>query len=174
MEKKFCHFCSAKLIRCFIDGRERYYCEKCQTPIYENPVPANAIVVIDNADRLLLVKRAVAPKEGYWCLPGGFMELHEKPELSALRELAEETGIHGKIDRLLGLTTHDSPRYQTILMIGYLVRQYQGVLHAGDDASDVRFFDTNSLPEIAFDSHVQFIQMYFQHINVRDSQVINS
>jgi len=161
MKKRFCHFCGNFLIRCYVEGRERNYCEHCQTPIYENPVPANAIVLVDKNDRLLLVKRSVEPKIGYWCLPGGFMELHEKPEAAALRELEEETGICGKIDRLLGLTTHDSPRYQTILMIGYLVKVYDGKIKAGDDASDVNFFHFNHLPEIAFDSHIQFIHMYY-------------
>jgi ADP-ribose pyrophosphatase YjhB (NUDIX family) len=161
MKKRYCHFCGKVLIRCFVEGRTRYYCTNCQAPIYENPVPANAIVLVDKNDRLLLVKRSVEPKIGSWCLPGGFMELYEKPEAAAIRELEEETGIHGKIDRLLGLTTHDSPRYQTILMIGYLVKVYEGILEAGDDASDVQFFEFNHLPEIAFDSHKQFIQMYF-------------
>jgi len=162
MNKQFCHFCGNLLIRCFVEGRDRYYCENCQTPIYENPVPANAVVLVDDNNRLLLVKRSVAPKIGSWCLPGGFMELYETPDAAALRELEEETGIHGKIDRLLGLTTHDSPRYQTILMIGYLVTVYEGNIKAGDDASEVKFFDFSQLPEIAFDSHIQFIHMYFQ------------
>jgi len=160
MQKRFCHYCGKTLIRCYVEGRERFYCESCQTPIYENPVPANAVVLVDEKNRLLLVKRSVPPKMGSWCLPGGFMELYEKPEAAALRELKEETGICGRIDRLLGLTTHDSPRYQTILMIGYLVKVYEGNLNAGDDASDVKFFDFSHLPEIAFDSHIQFIQMY--------------
>jgi len=160
MKKNFCHFCGKSLIRCYVEGRERFYCENCQTPIYENPVPANAVVLVDKNERLLLVKRSVEPKIGSWCLPGGFMELHEKPDEAALRELKEETGIVGTIDHLLGLTTHDSPRYQTILMIGYLVKVYEGNLQAGDDASEVKFFDFSQLPEIAFDSHIQFIHMY--------------
>ena len=153
------------MIKCHIEGRERYYCENCETPIYENPIPASAIVLVDDKNRLLLVKRSVEPKIGYWCLPGGFMELGETPESSALRELEEETGISGQINQLLGLTTHESPRYHTILMMGYLVKNYHGNLIAGDDASDAKFFYSHHLPEIAFDSHINFITKYYGKSN---------
>jgi len=164
MKKKFCHFCARPLIRCFVDDRDRLFCQNCQVPIYENPVPASAVVLVDKNHRVLLVKRAVEPKIGYWCLPGGFMELHETPESSALRELEEETGICGKIERLIGLTTHESPRYHTILMMGFLVKTFQGQPIAGDDASDVKFFAPEHLPEIAFSSHARFIQMYMDSL----------
>ena len=71
-------------------GRPRLFCESCRTTIYENPVPATCLVTIDARERLLLVKRSVDPKKGWWCLPGGFMELRETPEEAGLRELAEE------------------------------------------------------------------------------------
>lgn len=83
------------------------------------------------------------------------------PEASALRELAEETGLTGKIDRLLGVTVNPSPRYDTVLMTGYLVRSYSGNIYAGDDADAVDWFDYRDLPEIAFDSHKQFILLYY-------------
>jgi ADP-ribose pyrophosphatase YjhB (NUDIX family) len=118
------------------------------------------VVVINGANKLLLVKRSVEPKVGFWCLPGGFMELNEHPEASALRELEEETGLKGDSANLLGVTASPSSRYDTILMIGYLVKTFSGDLIAGDDASEVGWFDLSDLPEIAFDSHLKFVNQY--------------
>jgi len=119
------------------------------------------MVVVDNKDRVLLVKRSVAPKKGFWCLPGGFVELGETPEKAALRELKEETGLAGSIDMLLGVSANPSALYHTVLIVGYLVKSYFGNLIAGDDANDAAYFHYNELPEIAFESHASFIRMYY-------------
>jgi 8-oxo-dGTP diphosphatase len=89
------------------------------------------------------------------------MELGEAPEHAALRELAEETGLKGQIDMLLGVSTNPSALYHTVLMVGYLVTSYTGNMTAGDDAMDVNFFHFNELPDIAFESHASFIRMYY-------------
>jgi ADP-ribose pyrophosphatase YjhB (NUDIX family) len=110
---------------------------------------------------VLLVKRNVEPKSGFWCLPGGFIELGEKPEEGALRELEEETGLKGKIGMLLGVTSSPSSQYDTVLMVGYLVKNYNGRLNSGYDASEAGWFHYKELPEIAFQSHLQFIRIYY-------------
>lgn len=159
--KKYCPYCGTGLVEKFCEGALRLYCNRCNDPIYENPLPATCLVVVDTEDRVLLVKRSVAPKKGYWCLPGGFMELGETPEHAALRELREETGLVGKIDMLLGVSTNPSTTYHTVLMVGYLVKSYSGSLTAGDDADDAAHFYYHELPEIAFESHAGFIRMYY-------------
>jgi ADP-ribose pyrophosphatase YjhB (NUDIX family) len=116
---------------------------------------------VDNRDRVLLVKRSVEPQKGFWCLPGGFMELGEAPEKAALRELKEETGLLGRIEMLLGVSSNPSAQYHTVLMVGYLIKEYTGTLNAGDDADDAVYFHYTELPEIAFESHARFIRMYY-------------
>ncbi len=161
MQKKtYCHFCGSQLVRKFFKGTDRLFCEQCKEIIYENPIPATCIVAVDSKDRMVLVKRSVEPKKGFWCLPGGFIELGETPEQAALRELKEETGLSGRINMLLGVTSSSNVQYQTVLVVGYLVTSYSGILRAGDDASDVACFRTDELPEIAFDSHLKFIRTY--------------
>ncbi len=145
------------------EGRVRLFCNQCNEPLYENPVPATCVIVTDKSNRLLLVKRTVEPKTGYWCLPGGFMELGEQPGQGALRELKEETGLFGKIDRLLGVTSSNSDQYDTVLMIAYLIKEHAGTLQPGDDASDAAYFTPANLPDIAFASHRQFITDYYQN-----------
>ena len=160
-KKRFCHFCGHPLMQKSLDGQARLFCQNCDVPIYENPVPATCLVTIDDQKRLLLVKRSVDPKKGFWCLPGGFMELQETPEAAGLRELHEETGLTGKIDRLLGVVSNDSSNYDTVLMVGFLVQTWRGQLIAGDDADAADWFDYPDLPEIAFDSHRKFITQYY-------------
>jgi len=143
------------------EGSLRLFCEQCSEPIYENPIPATCLVVVDNRNRVLLVKRSVEPKKGFWCLPGGFMELGETPEKAALRELKEETGLSGRIDMLLGVSSNSSAQYHTVLMVGFLVKSYTGALVAGDDADDAASFYYDELPEIAFESHAKFIRIYY-------------
>ena len=143
----------------------RLYCTGRQRPIYENPVPAACVVLVDDHQRLLLVKRRVAPKQGMWCLPGGFVECGETPEQAAVRELQEETGLTGRINTLIGVTTSPGTLYQSILLIGYLVTCYSGSAVAGDDASDVDFFDKKNSPDIAFESHQSFIRICYSITN---------
>ena len=85
----------------------------------------------------------------------------EAPEKAALRELKEETGLSGRIDSLLGVSSNPSYLYHTVLMIGYLVKRYTGTLIAGDDADDAAYFHYPELPEIAFESHLKFIRAYY-------------
>lgn len=160
-KKTFCYYCGTRLTEKICEGSLRLFCELCDEPIYENPVPASCLVVVDNRNRVLLVKRSVAPKKGFWCLPGGFMELGESPEKAALRELKEETGLSGRIEMLLGVSSNPSALYHTVLMVGYLIRQYTGTLIAGDDADDAVYLHYDELPEIAFESHERFIRMYY-------------
>jgi ADP-ribose pyrophosphatase YjhB (NUDIX family) len=160
-EKTNCYFCGSLLTKKFYDGRDRLFCERCNEPIYENPLPATCVVLIDDKERLLLVKRSVEPKIGHWCLPGGFIEIGESPEKAALRELKEETDLSGSIDALLGVTATTSPHYSSILMVGYLVKQYSGTPVAGDDAMEAVFFEQDKLPEIAFDSHQSFVRIFY-------------
>ena len=159
--KRYCPYCGTGLVEKFCEGALRRYCCRCNEPIYENPLPATCMVVVDTEDRVLLVKRSVAPQKGFWCLPGGFIELGETPEKAALRELKEETGLAGRIDMLLGVSANPSALYHTVLMVGYLVKCHSGNLIAGDDANDAAYFHYNELPEIAFESHASFIRMYY-------------
>lgn len=160
-QKSHCHFCGGPLTSKFIEDRRRLFCPRCARPIYENPVPATCLVVVNDHHQVLLVKRDVEPKKGQWCLPGGFIELGEAPDRGALRELAEETGLSGYHPSLLGVRTTPSSQYHSVLMVGYLIRQFRGTLTAGDDAAEVCWFTQNGLPPVAFDSHRHFINGYW-------------
>lgn len=160
-EKNYCHRCGTRLEERFIEEEERIrlYCGMCRSPVYENPVPATAAVVIDERGYVLLVRRGVEPAKEQWCLPGGFLEIDETPEAGCLRELKEETGIEGDIDRLVLNVTSQSPFYRSVLVMGYRVKNCRGFLRAGDDCMDAYFFDSREMPPLAFRSHRAILTM---------------
>ena len=63
------------------------------------------VVCRDDEGRLLLTRVALPglPDDGKWTMPGGGMEWGEHPATTALRELTEETGLHGHIGGVLGV-----------------------------------------------------------------------
>lgn len=158
--KIFCPYCGSRLTRRFAEGRDRLFCDPCGGPLYENPVPAACSVVVDAAGRLLMVRRGVEPKAGRWCLPGGFMELGETPEECALRELREETGLSARIRRLIGVAANNSRMYDTVLLVCYLIDDFEGVPAPGDDAVETAFFPPDRMPTAAFEAHRHFIRTY--------------
>lgn len=149
----YCPHCSTRLINKFIDEKNRLFCTKCNKPIYENPVPSTACVVINEKEEILLVKRSAEPRKGEWCLPGGFIELYERPEAGCLRELKEETNLEGEIEKLVGVCLSESPIYKSVLVIGYSIKNFRGKIKPGDDSEEARFFNFKEMPKIAFDSH---------------------
>ncbi len=153
MKKTYCTQCGTPLVIKYVDGRDRLFCPACGEPLYENPVPVAACVVFDEAGRVLLVKRAIPPHKGEWCLPGGFVELDESAEQAALRELLEETGIEGREARLIDVVPAVSEQYTTVLMIGYLVGTVSGSLQPGDDTDDTAYYEPASVPKLAFHSN---------------------
>ena len=152
-QKRFCPLCGDKLKRISRDGRMRLYCGQCDRIQYENPVPATAAVVLSDEEQLLLVKRAMEPAKGAWCLPGGFVELEETPDEGVVRELQEETGLKGRVEQLIDVVGEDSSLYGPLIIIGYRIAPQGGTLRAGDDAAEVRYFPLADLPQVAFASH---------------------
>jgi thiamine-phosphate diphosphorylase len=152
-ERKYCPFCGEKSIESFIEGRDRLYCEGCELPLYENPIPATAAVVINENGDVLLVKRNREPKAGSWCLPGGYLEMDESPEAGCLRELKEETALSGDILSLEGNEQGWNPFNKAIIVMGYSIVNVRGKLEAGDDCDEARYFSKSQMPPVAFRSH---------------------
>jgi len=157
----YCQECGVKLNEIVTDeGVNRKICEFCKKIAYENPVPATAAILFNERGELLLVKRNVEPKAGEWCLPGGFNEIGETPEECCLRELKEETGLTGSIERIIGSVPGVNPFYRSVLVTGYSIGNFSGSISAGDDSDEAGFFELSNLPEIAFKSHRELLKTY--------------
>ena len=162
-EKKFCHFCGAPLTARESEGRTRLYCEKERLFIYENPIPAATGIVLDDAGRIVLIRRNRRPGENLWALPGGFIEIRESPADAAAREIEEECGITAREPSLVDIIYQESRFYgASILIIGYSFESFEGTLRPGDDAGEVRLFDLGKLPRMAFESHARLIRRFLE------------
>lgn len=81
------------------DNRERATCDRCGTVFYENPLNVVGTLPVW-ADQVLLCKRNIEPRRGYWTLPAGFMELGESLAEGAIRETIEEAGARFELEGL--------------------------------------------------------------------------
>jgi len=160
MERKsfsYCPACGSVVEQRMLDKREREVCPECGWTGYENPLPSVAAFVKRRNGKILLVKRGVEPGRGLWALPSGFIEIDETPETACLRELEEETGLKGKIERLIGVYSQESLMYKNVLIIGYEVKA-EGEPNPGSDSEEAVFFHPLGLPTIAFSSHRKIIE----------------
>jgi len=129
---------------------------------YEHPRPSvttDAVIFFMEEEvlKVLLIKRKKDPFAGKFAIPGGFLDMDEKPEAGAQRELEEETGL--KITKLyqvgaFGEVNRD-PRGRIISIAHYAYNKNIDLsrLKAADDASKVAAFEIFDLPELAFDHH---------------------
>ncbi|MDE0088954.1 MAG: NUDIX hydrolase [Candidatus Poribacteria bacterium] len=110
--------------------------------------------------KVLLIRRKNPPFKDLWALPGGFLEMDETLEESALRELNEETNISDVELTQVGTFGHPDrdPRGRviTIAYVGIINSEQQKAV-AGSDAVEVAWFSTLELPQLAFD-HSEIIE----------------
>ncbi len=156
----YCPHCGEKVESTTIEGRVRQRCLRCEAVFYVNPLPVVSTLLVNAKSQVLLILRKNEPYKGMWCLPIGFAEVDESIQDAALRELEEETGVKGRIVRLLDAQTVDDSFYGSLLILCYEVEQVSGEIKAGDDAKNARFFPINNLPLLAFKSNEKAIAKY--------------
>jgi 8-oxo-dGTP diphosphatase len=159
MEAKFCPRCGTELEWRSSGDRARPTCPACGHVVYFNPV-VGAGALIEADGRVVLIRRGVEPKAGYWSLPSGYVEADELAEAAAVREVEEETGLQIEIDDLLGVYSFGREP-QTGVLILYSARPVGGQLQAGDDAQEVNTFAPAEVPPddmIAFHTHLQALR----------------
>lgn len=109
--------------------------------------------------RVVLVRRANEPFRGRWALPGGFVEIDEDLEPAAIRELAEETGLHCDGLRQWGAygTPGRDPRMRVVTVVFWTHLDEPPQPVGGDDASEARLWDLDEVLAdpglLAFDHH---------------------
>jgi ADP-ribose pyrophosphatase YjhB (NUDIX family) len=150
---KFCPHCRTEMVLRHEGGVDRPACSECGFVQYLNPAPGAGVVVL-RGRRVCLVKRKFPPKEGQWSLPTGFMEWDEDVQLTARREALEETGLEVKLTGLYAVESGILPPDIPVLVVFYRAEEAGGHLEAGDDASEVGFFELGDWPgPIAFAAH---------------------
>lgn len=132
------------------DNRERLVCPDCGFINYENPkIVVGA--VIGHEGKILLARRDINPRRGYWTIPAGFLELNETAAAGACREAREEVCADIAIDGVLGI--YNVPRISQVQII-YRATLRQPGFGVGEETQEVGLFDWEDIPrdEIAFPS----------------------
>ncbi|MEJ1977413.1 MAG: NUDIX hydrolase [Acetobacteraceae bacterium] len=124
------------------DNRERDVCSVCGYVAYENPkVVAGSVVVHDG--KVLLCRRAIEPRSGFWTLPAGYLELNETTAEGARREALEEAGADIALDGILAL--YDVSRISQIQII-YRASLVTPGIAAGIESLEVGLFAWDDIP----------------------------
>lgn len=134
------------------DDRERLICDTCGHVQYVNP----KIVVGSVArweDRLLLCRRAIEPRTGFWTLPAGYLEEHETTQDGARREAQEEACAAIAVEALLAV--YNIPHRSQVQLI-YESRLLNPDIAPGPESTEVGLFLWEEIPwrELAFPSVV--------------------
>ena len=152
----FCGRCGGDLGTRSVEGKKRPVCQRCDHVVFEDPKVA-VVVMLTDADRLLLVKRRHEPARGHWALPGGFLDSGEDPRAAAVREVREETQLVVEIEELIDVWAEPPALGGATLVIAFRAVPRTGVLRAADDASDAAYFALDALPDLAFRSTMRAI-----------------
>jgi ADP-ribose pyrophosphatase YjhB (NUDIX family) len=132
------------------DDRERMMCVDCGFVHYDNPrIVAGAVCTWEG--KILLCRRAIEPRVGYWTIPAGYLELNEAVQHGARREVVEESGAKVEINSFLGI--FEIPRISQIYMI-YHADMISPDLDPGPESLEAALFDWADIPwdELAFPS----------------------
>ena len=152
----FCPRCGHRLERQTVYGAERPVCPSCGRIHFIDPKVAVGVILQD-AGRLLLVKRGNDPERGKWSVPAGFVDAGEDPARAAEREALEETGLQVRVTGLLDVYARVRAADGADILIVYLAEVTGGQLQPGDDAEAAAYFEPDNLPELAFNSTEQIV-----------------
>ncbi|MCA8931950.1 MAG: NUDIX hydrolase [Rhodospirillaceae bacterium] len=130
------------------DDRPRLVCPDCGFIAYENPKVVVGSVAAWQG-RVLLCRRAIEPRTGFWTLPAGYLELNETSEAGALREAWEEARARLELEGLLAV--YNIPRISQVQLI-YRARLLAPDVSAGPESREVGLFAWEDVPwdELAF------------------------
>lgn len=150
------------------DDRERNVCTRCGFIAYENPKIVTGSVATAPDGRILLCKRAIEPRKGYWTLPAGYMELGETVEQSARREAWEEARAELELDQVLAV--YSVPRISQVQVMFRARLMNPETIAAGPESEDVSLVTWEDIPwtDLAFPT-VYWALNHFKEI--RDEKV---
>ncbi|WP_323754518.1 NUDIX hydrolase [Marinobacter sp.] len=144
------------------DNRYRYVCVSCETIHYQNPrIIAGTVPVWDG--KILLCRRAIEPRYGYWTLPAGFMENAETTIEAAARETLEEALAEVTIDGLYSII--DMPHINQVHMF-YRATLVNGSFGAGEESLESRLFAADEIPwdEISFPTVKRTLEFFLSEM----------
>ena len=162
---KYCSECAAAVTLTIPagDNRPRFVCTNCGTIHYQNPKMVLGSIPVWERDgelKVLLCKRAIEPRHGYWTLPAGFMENGETTAQAAIRETEEEAGAHIELGKLFSML--NVVRVQQVHMF-YLATLLDLDFAPGIESLDVQLFSEAEIPwdDLAFPTIRATLELFF-------------
>lgn len=142
------------------DNRPRHVCIDCGVIHYQNPNVVTGCIP-EWQGKVLLCRRAIEPRRGYWTLPAGFLENGESTQQGALRETLEEANARVSVGPLY--TLFSLPHIDQIYML------FRGALEdldygPGEESLEVELFAEAEIPwdELAFQVVAETLRFYFE------------
>jgi ADP-ribose pyrophosphatase YjhB (NUDIX family) len=147
---KFCSYCGAAVVKRVPPGDSlpRWVCDQCGIVHYQNPLLVVGSIPAYQ-DKVLLCRRAIEPRYGYWTLPAGFMENAETAGQAALRETLEEAGARIELGPAFSLVS--VPHVNQVHLF-YRARLLDLDFKPGEESLEVALFEEKDIPwpQIAF------------------------
>lgn len=176
MKLRFCSQCGNVLAHRVPenDNRLRDICDHCNIVHYQNPRMVVGCLPSWH-DKVLLCKRAIEPRRGFWTLPAGFMENGETTQAGALRETLEEADA--QVDKVELYRLFDLPHINQVYIF-YRAELVDGKFGVGPESLETRLFAEDEIPwrELAFPIVGETLTEYFEErrsgrFSVRVSEV---
>ena len=162
---KFCSECAHPVTVAIPEGdnRPRFVCTHCGTIHYQNPKMVIGSIPVWEQDgelKVLLCKRAIEPRYGYWTLPAGFMENGETTSAAAARETEEEAGANVELGNLFTLL---NVVHVHQVHLFYLARLVDLDFAPGIESLDVQLFSESEIPwgDLAFPTIRTTLELFF-------------
>jgi len=160
---QFCTQCAAPVESRVPDGdnRPRFVCTRCGSIHYQNPRMVVGCVP-EHEGKILLCKRSIEPRYGFWTLPAGFMELGETVAAAALRETWEEALARVELGPMFALVDVVHAGQVHAFFAARLPKPEFG---AGEETLETRLFEPADIPwsELAFPSVRLALECYLEH-----------
>lgn len=161
-QMKFCSSCGAAVEYTIVEGDtyKRFVCTGCKTIHYTNPkVVVGALVHWE--DKVLLCRRAIEPRYGYWNLPAGYLEDGEQSQEGAAREVVEEAGAEINIEGVHAV--YNLPQANQVY-IHFIAELKEGKYSNGPESIETALFREDEIPwkEMAFTSSYFALKRYFE------------
>lgn len=158
----YCGDCGHKLVKKIpaMDNRVRDVCTHCDAIFYANPKVIVGVLPTWQG-QVLLCKRAIEPRMGFWTLPAGFLENGESTLEGAIRETYEEAGA--QLTPPLFYRLFDIPWINQVYLF-YRAELSSAEYHKGEESLDVNLFKQQDIPweNLAFPIMKQILQEYFE------------
>jgi ADP-ribose pyrophosphatase YjhB (NUDIX family) len=157
---KFCNHCGDSVTWGIPESedRPRFFCNNCDTIHYQNPKLVVGTVLTQDDHQVLLCRRAIEPRKGFWTLPAGYLENGETMLQGALRETWEEAGA--KVEDASLYHLFDVPHIAQVHV--YYHARYLGEISAGVESLEVKWFNIENIPwpELAFPTVYQCLRRW--------------